>query len=64
MEADKICIHCHVAKPLAAFGKNPSHRQGRDNRCKDCMKAYQQTPARMAWRQQYMREYHRKRAGR
>lgn len=34
----KECNDCKKHKPLSAFNKHPHHKDGFDNRCKDCKK--------------------------
>ena len=36
MPARKLCTTCQQAKPLAAFGRDRSRRDGLDRRCKTC----------------------------
>lgn len=35
----KTCNTCHVPKPLSRFRKNLRYSDGREGRCKDCLKA-------------------------
>ena len=37
----KACIYCGKKKPLTEYHKKASNKDGRDNRCKDCMLKYQ-----------------------
>jgi hypothetical protein len=35
----KVCNTCHKEKPLSAFRKNFRYSDGREGRCKDCLKS-------------------------
>jgi hypothetical protein len=36
----KRCVTCHVDKPLEAFNRRRSSRDGRQDRCRDCCKQW------------------------
>ena len=40
MKKTKKCTKCHVRKPLAAFSKNASKKDGLQTYCKECTKVY------------------------
>lgn len=60
----KRCSRCKDEKPLDAFSKNRSAKDGLAHNCKDCSKeisknsSYERDPVKRA---AYMKEYHRKR---
>ena len=45
----KTCIKCGETKPLESFYRNHERKDGRLERCKDCVKVYEQSPERRAY---------------
>lgn len=56
----KVCTVCHERKPLDAFYRNPATYDRRQNKCKECAKAYQRTWYRdnRDYVSRYMREHY------
>jgi len=50
---EKKCTKCGETKPLEEYHKKKTGKYGRCAKCKECMKAYEQSEARKAYRKAY-----------
>jgi len=61
----KTCSRCHVQKPVTEFHKDRGQKDGRESRCKVCIKEKNRLylGANKEQRNKYLREWHRRNPG-
>jgi hypothetical protein len=60
-EATKVCRACGLERPISAFGKAATNRDGLNTRCKDCINRRERLPENRDARREYHRNYQRER---
>jgi 5-methylcytosine-specific restriction endonuclease McrA len=57
VSSDKVCIACHIPKPLGAFHNDKNRKDGKTPCCKECVQAYQRTWRKRPEVKQHLSEY-------